>query len=78
MMELEQLKSNFLSLVSHDLKIPIARIQGNAELLLNEASPKTPKETKILSAIVNTTENLSQHVEAILDLTRIESSDASE
>lgn len=74
MSELEQLKSNFLSLVSHDLKTPIARIQGNAELLLNEASPKTPKETKILSAIVNTTENLSQHVEAILDLTRIESS----
>lgn len=75
MAQLEQLKSNFLSLVSHDLKTPIARIQGNAELLLNEASPKTQKEKKILSAIVNTTESLSQHVEAILDLTRIESSE---
>jgi len=73
MAQLEQLKSNFLSLVSHDLKTPIARIQGNAENLLNEVSPKTQKEKDILAAIINTTENLSQHVETILDLTRIES-----
>ena len=73
MAQLEQLKSNFLSLVSHDLKTPIARIQGNAELVLDAAVPVTDKQRKSLTAIIKTTEDLSQYVESILDLTRVES-----
>lgn len=75
MAELEQLKSNFLSLISHDLKTPLARIQGNAELALT-STPKDAgdKQKKSLQAIVQTTEELSNYVETILDLTRIESS----
>jgi len=72
MTQLELLKSNFLSLISHDLKTPIARIHGNAELVLNEGE-LTDKQRKSLSAIVHTTEDLGDYVEAILDLTRIES-----
>lgn len=71
--QLEQLKSNFLSLVSHDLKTPIARIQGNAELMLEGAEALHESQRKSLSAIVKTTENLSQYVESILDITRVES-----
>ncbi len=75
MAELEQLKSNFLSLVSHDLKTPIARIQGNAELALNDSSELiTENQKKSLQAIVQTTEGLNNYVESILDLTRIEGS----
>jgi signal transduction histidine kinase len=74
MAQLEQLKSNFLSLISHDLKTPIARIQGNAELVLNESGcPLSEKQQRGIAAIVHTTEDLSQYVETILDLTRIES-----
>lgn len=73
MAQLEQLKSNFLSLVSHDLKTPIARIQGNAELALR-ASHVVPTEVKNnLESILNTTEDLGHTIETILDLTRIES-----
>ena len=74
MAQLEQLKSNFLSLISHDLKTPIARIQGNAELVLNEAVKLTDNQKKCVSAIVQTTDDLSRYVETVLDLTRIESS----
>ena len=74
MAQLEQLKSNFLSLISHDLKTPIARIQGNAELVLNEAAKLTDNQKKCVSAIVQTTDDLSRYVETVLDLTRIESS----
>lgn len=75
MAELEQLKSNFLSLISHDLKTPLARIQGNAELALANSSNELPeKPKKSIQAIVQTTEELSNYVETILDLTRIESS----
>ncbi len=75
MSQLEQLKSNFLSLVTHDLKTPIARIQGNAELILNETSDLTEKQKGSVSAIIHTTEELSKYVETVLDLTRIESSE---
>ncbi len=75
MAQLEQLKSNFLSLVSHDLKTPIARIQGNAELLLSNPSVQEGKDAKLVQAIINTAENLGQHVETILDLARIESAE---
>lgn len=73
MTQLEQLKTNFLSLISHDLKTPIARIQGNAELLMNESQEIGEKAKKYLAAIVHTTEDLGHYVETILDLTRIES-----
>lgn len=72
MAQLEQLKSNFLSLVSHDLKTPIARIQGSAEVLLN-SEQMDEKERRSLVGIVKTTEELSDYVQTILDLTRIES-----
>lgn len=73
MAQLEQLKSNFLSLMSHDLKTPIARIQGAAELLLNESAALSDKQRQTLSTIVDTSESLSQHVQTVLDLARIES-----
>jgi signal transduction histidine kinase len=74
MTQLEQLKSNFLSLVSHDLKTPIARIQGNAELIQNTSGNLSEDQKMRIAAIVQTTEDLSRYVETVLDLTRIESS----
>lgn len=74
MAQLEQLKSNFLSLVSHDLKTPIARIQGNAELLLGASSGLSTDQKKSIDAIVHTTDDLGHYVQTVLDLTRIESS----
>lgn len=72
MSELEELKSNFLSLISHDLKTPIARIQGAAERLIAEKAPADRVE-KTLRSVVRTTEELTEYIEAILDLTRVES-----
>jgi signal transduction histidine kinase len=74
MAQLEQLKSNFLSLVSHDLKTPLARIQGNAELALSGGGGSGEAAKRSLDAIIHTTEDLSQYVETVLDITRIESS----
>lgn len=72
MTQLELLKSNFLSLVSHDLKTPIARIQGTAELLLSDGTDPD-KRKKSLTSIVRTTEDMSEYVETILDVVRAES-----
>lgn len=72
MTQLELLKSNFLSLVSHDLKTPIARIQGTAELLLNDGNDPE-KRRKSLTAIMRTTEDMGEYVETVLDVVRAES-----
>lgn len=72
MMQLEQLKSHFLSLISHDLKTPVSTIQGNAEIAMRDAQ-LPPHLRGVLSAIVQTTEHLSEYVESVLDLTRVES-----
>ncbi len=75
MAQLEQLKTNFLSLVSHDLKTPLAQIQGNAELALNDkAIDRLPDHQLALRSIIQTTDSLTNYVEGILDLTRIEGS----
>jgi len=66
------LKSNFLSLISHDLKTPIARIQGAAERLIAEKAPPERVE-KTLRSVVRTTEELTEYIESILDLARVES-----
>ncbi len=70
--ELEKMKSNFLSLISHDFKTPIARIQGSAELLLSDAKSLTDRQGKGLRSILKTTEEMTEFVEALLDITRIE------
>lgn len=75
MAQLEQLKTNFLSLVSHDLKTPLAQIQGNAELVLGDhLLNQNPKQKNSLQSIIEITESLTNYVDGILNLTRIEGS----
>ncbi len=71
--QLEHMKSCFLALVSHDLKTPIARIQGYAELLQRDEALATEKSQRGVAAILSSTQQMSDYVESILELTRIES-----
>lgn len=70
--ELERMKSNFLSLISHDFKTPIARIQGSAELILSEGKSLSERQNKSVRSILKTTDEMTEFVEALLDITRIE------
>ncbi len=67
--ELDQMKSNFLSLVSHDLKTPIAKIQAVVERLRREG--KFPAEA--LESIETSNNELKHYISSILNLSRIES-----
>lgn len=72
--QVEELKTNFLKMMSHDLKTPLARIQGMAELILREV----PKDLSVahreaLTTIRNSSEELSEFIASILNLSRIES-----
>jgi two-component system, OmpR family, phosphate regulon sensor histidine kinase PhoR len=67
--ELDQMKTNFLSLVSHDLKTPLAKIQAVVERLRRE-SQLHPEQ---LDSLENSTNELRRYITSILSLSKIES-----
>ncbi|MCM2276729.1 MAG: CHASE2 and HATPase_c domain-containing protein [Oligoflexia bacterium] len=72
--QVEELKSNFLSLVTHDLKTPVARIQGLAEVLLRKASDRlVERDKETIQHIIGSTEELNRFISSILELNKVES-----
>ena len=71
--EVESLKQNFISLMSHDLKTPVAKIAGMADIMMHQVSGQAQLE-KNLRMIVDSTKELNKFITSILDLTKIESS----
>jgi signal transduction histidine kinase len=70
----EELKTNFLSLVTHDLKTPVARIQGLAEVLSKKAAERLlPRDQETLHQIVDSTDELNRFISSILELAKLES-----
>ena len=73
--QVEELKTNFMSMMSHDLRTPLARIQGMADMALQDTSPLSDLQKNALTSITRSTEELSKFVSSVLNLTRIESKD---
>jgi len=72
--ELSALKSRFISMVSHDLKTPLAAIEGAADNVLAEvAGPVSDPQRRYLEMIRNSSGRLSGMIGDLLDLSRIES-----
>ena len=76
----EGLKRNFLSLISHKLKTPLASITGYSQLLLGDLKGKPGQEftVKALDAIQTQGQKLSRLVEKLLNYTVLEQLDSSE
>lgn len=70
--QVDNLKQNFISLMSHDLKTPVAKIAGIADILKIKFS-NTSEQTELIDNIVNSTKELNNFINSILDLTKIES-----
>src|SRR4029077_9426453 len=77
--ELDQMKTNFLSLVSHDLKTPLAKIQAVVELLRRQSKlpdgerPDLSTLRDSLESIENSNNELKHYITSILNLSKIES-----
>ncbi len=72
--ELEQLKNNFVSLISHDLKTPIAKIQAVIDRLMS-AGDAPPEMKDDLFSLKNYSEELNRYIQSILKVLRVESRD---
>jgi two-component system phosphate regulon sensor histidine kinase PhoR len=70
--ELEQLKNNFVSLISHDLKTPLAKIQGVIDRL--KSRPDSLLGTDLEALEISATE-LNRYIQSILKVMRVESRD---
>jgi signal transduction histidine kinase len=69
--ELDQAKTEFLSVVSHELRTPLTALQGFSELLLRSAVP--PEKTRRCLVYLHTEAcALGRIVGELLDLSRIE------
>ncbi len=71
--ELDKLRDNFVSSVTHELRSPLTAIQGYVDFLLRRKSGElNPKQREYLVIVKNNAQRLTQFVNDVLDLAQIE------
>ncbi len=71
--ELDQMKRDFVSHVSHELKAPLASIRETHQLLLEELpGPLTARQKRLLEINLHCTRRLASMIGNLLDLSRME------
>ena len=71
--ELDQIRKDLISRVSHELKTPLVSVVGGSELLLNNFKGKMKdEELELLAIIQKGGKRLKHLIENLLDITRIE------
>ena len=71
--QVEELKTNFISMMSHDLKTPIARIQGMTEVILQDEVTLSSVQREAVDTIKGSSDDLLKFINSILQYGRIES-----
>jgi two-component system sensor histidine kinase GlrK len=71
--EVDQMKKNFISHVSHELKAPLASMQETTHVILERIpGPITEKQKRLLELNLQSGKRLAQMIGNILDLSRLE------
>jgi two-component system sensor histidine kinase GlrK len=71
--ELDQMKKDFVSHVSHELKAPLVSIRETLKLMLEELpGPLTEKQKRLVEINLNCAQRLSSMIGNLLDLSRME------
>jgi len=70
--QLDRLKSEFVSLVSHQLRAPLTNIRGALEIVGGDAALLPPPSRRTLEILTLESERLSSLIMTILDVSRIE------
>jgi Na+/proline symporter/nitrogen-specific signal transduction histidine kinase len=74
--ELDRLKDDFMSSVTHELRTPLAAIRAFSEILHDDPDIALDDRKRFLGILVSETERLSRLVNQVLDLAKIESGSA--
>jgi signal transduction histidine kinase len=71
--ELDELKSGFVSMVSHDLKTPLTSMKEAVEMLLEGVGGElTARQSRLLTIASESLDRLGRYVQGILDVFRFE------
>jgi signal transduction histidine kinase/uncharacterized protein YigA (DUF484 family) len=70
--ELDQMKSEFVSTVSHDLRSPLSGVLLAAGMI-KRIDPVTPKQDELLEIIIRNVKDMSGLIDELLDVGKIES-----
>lgn len=71
--ELDEMKSEFVSLVSHELRAPLTNVRGAIELMETSCAAMTATCTRMFSVVAEQIGLLSRLVDDVLNVSRIES-----
>ena len=70
--QMDEMKSEFVSLVSHELRAPLTALNGGLEVALQTADSLPPASRRTLEAMLDESARLTQFVQTILDVSRLE------
>lgn len=72
--EADRSRSDFVSNVSHELRLPLTAIKGYCDLLLHDAAERLGKENvRFLQIVQNNADHLVALINDLLDISRVES-----
>ena len=70
--KLDQIKSDFVALVSHELRAPLTTLNGAIEMTLRSDCELPLRAQRVIEVMSTETQRLNQFVQTILDLSRLE------
>ena len=72
--EVDEMKSDFISIASHEMRTPMTSIKGSIELLLGGYAGELPAEsTELLGICLTAVDRLIRLINDLLDISKIES-----
>lgn len=71
--KLDELKDEFISTVTHEMRTPITSIRALSEIINDNEDLKTEERAKFLDTIVEETKRMERLINQVLDLEKIES-----
>lgn len=74
--EIDRMKDDFMSSVTHELRTPLSSIRAFSEILFDDPKVELKERRRFLGIIVSETKRLTRLVNQVLDLAKIESGHA--
>ncbi len=70
--DLDEMKSDFVAMVSHELRAPLTALNGGLELALQSGESLSPRSRAVLEIMEEESRRLTNFVQTILDVSRLE------
>ncbi|MGE5071965.1 MAG: ATP-binding protein [Anaerolineae bacterium] len=72
LLDVDEMKSDFVAMVSHELRAPLTALNGGLELALQSSESLPPRSRAVLQIMEDESRRLTDFVQTILDVSRLE------